>query len=381
MSAPGRRAAQGVCVLLTACGMIGFGLAFALGLRLRVWEAFLVNLLFWLGIAQGGVLVSASLYLTEARWGGAGLYRLAEAFTGFLPLGFVLFWVLFAGRALIFPWIAAPLPEKALWLNVPFLFARDGGGLLVMTLLSLWFVRASRRADTIAWAETYSTIAHPPAIIRRLAPALGIAYAVVYSLLGFDLIMSLAPRWHSTLFGAYFFSGAYWSALTAMGVLACLGWRPIRHDTAVERGGVLHDLGKLVFAFSIFWGYLLWSQYLPIWYAAIPEETFFVVPRVHRWPWGILGWSALILVWLIPFTVLLGRRPKRTPAIFGCVCVLGLIGMWIERYVLVTPSLSPKVIPYGWIEPLITAGFAGLFGLCTIPGLQLVPLAAAGGSS
>jgi hypothetical protein len=301
------------------------------------------------------------------------LYRLAEAFVWFLPVGFVLFWVLFPGRELIFPWIDAPLPEKTAWLNVPFLFARDGVGLLVMALLSLWFVRASRRADVVQWAETYSTIGPAPAIIRRLAAVLGLVYAVVYTMLAFDLIMSLAPHWHSTLFGAYFFAGAYWSALTAIGVLATLGWRPRRHDTAGERGGVLHDLGKLVFAFSIFWGYLLWSQYLPIWYAGIPEETFFVVPRVHRLPWGILGWTTLILVWLIPFTTLLGRRPKRTPLIFGSVCALGLIGMWLERYVLVTPSLSPRVIPYGWVEPVVTAGFAGLFGLCTLPGLALVP--------
>lgn len=381
MTLRARRTVQAVCILLTLFGIVGFALAFAFGMPLRAWEAFLVNLLFWLGIAQGGVIVSVSLYLTEARWGGAGLYRLAEAFVWFLPLGSLLFWALFAGRELIFPWVDAPLPEKAAWLNVPFLFARDGGGLLVMTLLSLWFVRVSRHPDTVQWAETYKTIASPPSRITRLSVVLGLAYAVVYSILGFDLVMSLAPRWHSTLFGAYFFAGAYWSGLTAIGVLATLGWRPRRHDTAVERGGVLHDLGKLVFAFSIFWGYLLWSQYLPIWYAAIPEETFFVVPRVHRWPWGVLGWTALILVWLIPFLVLLGRRPKRTPIIFGCVCAIGLVGMWIERYVLVTPSLSPKVIPYGWIEPIITAGFAGLFGLCALPGIRLVPVYTAGGDS
>lgn len=377
-----RRAQWGAvvtCGILVAIGGGAFALAFVVGAPLRAWEAFLVNLLFWLGIAQGGIIVSASFYLTEARWGGAALYRLAEAFAGFLPLGFLLFWVIFPGRAAIFPWIAHPIPEKAAWLNVPFLFARDGGGLLLMTLLSLWFVRASRRPESVQWAETYSTIARPPLSIMVLAPAVIIAYVVIYSVLAFDLVMSLSPRWYSTLFGVYFFALAYWSALAAMGLLAVLGWRPARHDTAAERGGVLHDLGKLVFAFSIFWAYLLWSQYLPIWYAALPEETFFVVPRVHRLPWGLLGWTALVLIWAIPFVVLLGRRAKRTPAILGCVCGLGLIGVWIERYVLVTPSLSPRVIPFGWVEPIITAGFAGVFGLCLLPGIRLVPSRSAGG--
>src|SRR5437899_7666675 len=109
-----------------ALGIAGFVLAMATGSAQRVWEAFLVNLLFWMGIAQGGICVSASFYLTNARWGGVGQYRLAEAFVGFLPLGFLLFWALYLGRHQIFVWVDHPLPEKADWLNAPFLFARDG---------------------------------------------------------------------------------------------------------------------------------------------------------------------------------------------------------------------------------------------------------------
>ena len=357
-----------VLALLVVVGAFAFTLALFDGAPGRAWEAFLVNLLFWLGVAQGGVVVSASLYLTQARWGGAAVYRLAEAFAGFVPLGFLLFWVLVPGREVVFPWIDHPVPEKAAWLNAPFLFARDGVGLLVLTVLTIWFVRVSRRGDSRAWAESGDTIAEPPPAIRRLAPTLILTYVVVYSVLAFDLVMSLSPVWYSTLFGAYFFAGAYWSALAAMGLVA--SWR-------VESGRpVLHDIGKLVFAFSIFWVYLLWSQYLPIWYAGLPEETFFVVPRVHRLPWGALGWTALVLVWVIPFVVLMGRRGKRTPAILGTVCAAGLVGMWIERYVLVVPSLSPASIPFGWVEALVTAGFVGAFALCTRAGLRHVPVLA-----
>jgi len=369
MSAATRRKLLPGLMLLVVAGVTSFAFALARGPALRAWEAFLVNLLFWLGIAQGGVVVSASLYLTQARWGGAGAYRLAEAFSGFVPLGFVLFWLLIAGRTVIFPWIEHPLPEKAAWLNAPFLFARDGGGLLAMTGLTLWFVRLSRSGAAREWAESPATIAEPPRTIRRLAPILVLAYVVVYSVLAFDLVMSLSPVWYSTLFGAYFFAGAYWSALAAMGLVAAWG--------VDRRPDVLHDLGKLVFAFSIFWAYLLWSQYLPIWYAAIPEETFFVVPRVHRLPWGILGWIALVLVWVVPFVTLMGRQAKRAPAVLGTACALGLAGMWIERYVLVAPSLSPAAIPFGWVESLVTAGFVGAFGLAALPGLRLIPVRAA----
>jgi hypothetical protein len=355
-------------------GIVAFVLAMAAGLSLRAWEAFLVNLLFWMGIAQGGIVVSASFYLTNARWGGVGQYRLAEAFAGFLPLSFLLFWALFAGRHQIFVWVDHPLSEKADWLNTPFLFARDGAGLLIMTLLSLWFVRVSRREDVLRWAASTGDIGDPPRAIVRLAVAMTLCYAAIYSLIAFDLIMSLAPRWHSTLFGAYFFAGAYWSALVAMALVAIMTGRQAGGEIEHRYRDALHDIGKLVFACSVFWVYLLFAQYIVIWYGDIPSETFFVVPRVQHLPWGALGWSALILIWAIPFCVLMGKRPKRTPQILLSVCALGLIGMWIERYVLVVPSLSgPMHIPFGWIEVLITIGFAGAFGLAALPGLRMVP--------
>jgi hypothetical protein len=365
--------------VLALTGITGFGVAVVLGAASRAWDAFLVNLLFWLGLAQGGVVVSALLYLTQARWGGARVYRLAEGFAGFLPLGFLLFWVLFLGREILFPWIRHPLPEKAAWLNVQFLFERDGGGLLLIALLSLWFVRSSRRDDAVRWAESSASIELPPPAIRRLAPAVAITYTIVYSILAFDLVMSLSPVWYSTLFGAYFFAGAYWSALAAMGVLASIGLCPTPQGSNGNPGEGLHDIGKLVFAFSIFWVYLLWSQYLPIWYADIPEETFFIVQRIHRLPWGVIAWAVLILVWVTPFIALIGRKGKRTPTILGPVCALGLVGMWLERYVLVTPSLSPTTIPFGWVEALITAGFLGAFGLSALPGIKLVLAASKGG--
>ncbi len=378
MSDSSRRQVAVAGIVLVIVGGATFLAALSGATAQRAWEAFLVNLLFWTGLAQGGIIVSAALYLTQARWGGASAYRLAEAFVGFLPVGFLLFWALYPGRELIFPWIRHPIPQKAAWLNAPFLFERDGVGLLVMTLLSLWFVRCSRRTGAVEWAED-STITLPPRALRWLSPTLAILYFVVYSLIAFDLIMSLSPVWYSTLFGAYFLGGAFWSALCAMAVLASIGFRPLPRGVSLEHSTSLHDIGKLVFAFSIFWVYLMWSQFLPIWYAAIPEETFFVVLRVYHLPWGIPTWTALLLVWLLPFTVLLGKYGKRTPAIIGTVCTLGLIGMWIERYILVTPSLSPNVLPFGWVELLITAGFLGAFALCTLPGMRLVPATSAHG--
>ncbi len=359
-----------VSVLLVIVGVVAFFAGLREGAQSRVWQAYLVNLLFFLGIAQGGVVVSAAFYLTQARWAGAGHYRLAEAFFGFLPLGFILFWGLYFGRGFIFPWVLHPIPQKAQWLNTPFLFARDGISLFVMALLSWAFVLASRRRDVAKWAETTGNINMPPNIMRRLSPAVAISFAAIYSLLGFDLVMSLSPIWHSTLFGAYFFESCFWSALATMALTAVMFRRALGPGNLFSDRKVLHDLGKLVFAFSIFWVYLLFAQYLVIWYGDIPVETFFIVLRVHYLPWSIWSWGALTLVWVIPFFFLMGARPKRTPGLLGTVATLGLIGIWVLYYDLVVPSLSPRAVPYGWLEIFITAGFVGAFVLCAIPGLK-----------
>ncbi len=362
--------------LLTALGVVAFIAAFASGLSQRAWEAFLVNLLFWLGVAQAGVAASAAFYLTQARWAGQVQYRLAEAFLVFLPVGFVLFWGLYLGRTEIFPWILHPIPDKAAWLNTPFLFARDGLGLLIITLLSFAFVKASRSEEAQQWAADPDNIKMPPRPIRRLAPAIGIAYVLVYSLLAFDLVMSLSPLWKSSLFGWYFFAGAWWSAIVVMAFCAVMLGKRLAPGNVFSRPKVLHDYGKLVFAFSVFWVYTLFAQYIVIWYGDIPLETFFIVVRDHYMPWLPLSWGAFVLVWVIPFTVLMGARPKRTPAILGTVTVLGMIGLWLERYVLVVPSLSPHKVPFGWVEALMTLGFLGLFGLCSLPGMKRVIAAA-----
>jgi hypothetical protein len=367
-----RPAVVAVLVIFVAAGIAAFAAALREGADAapHAWQAFLVNLLFWLGVAQGGVVVSAAFYLTQGRWGGSAAYRLAEAFIWFVPLGFVLFWLLYFGRDTLFPWVRHPVASKAAWLNVPFLLARDGGGLALMTGLSIWLVRASRRADVVRWAESPDNIARPPAVIRRLSPTIALAYAGVYSLIGFDLVMSLAPVWRSTLFGAYFFEGAFWSALCAIAFIAALVGRSLPAGNRFAESEVLHDFGKMVFAFSVFWVYLFFSQYLPIWYGDIPVETFFIVQRVNYLPWAPLSWLAFVLIWALPFVVLMGKRPKQTPAILGTVSLLGLVGIYLERYVLIVPSLSQHVIPFGWIEALVTLGFIGAFGLCSLSGLE-----------
>ena len=201
-----------VCAILTLIGIAGFIAGVMTETEPHAWQAFLVNFLFFFGIAQGGVMISGAFYLTQARWGGPGAYRLAESFYLFIPVAFVLFWVLFFGRAELWPWVTRPeLAKNPTWLNTPFFFAREGFCLLALTVLDLWFIRISQRVEVRQWALSNDNIEMPPTAIRRIAPALALTYAAVMSLIAFDLIMSLAPLWKSTLFGAFFFAGAFWS--------------------------------------------------------------------------------------------------------------------------------------------------------------------------
>ncbi len=370
---------QKVATAMIVLGAADFAVALTRGAGAIAWQAYLVNLLFFLGVAQGAVAASAGFYLTQAKWGGSTPYRLGEAFAPFLWVGFFLFFGLYFGRAEIFPWVTHPIPQKAAWLNIPFLFARDGIGLGVMAAASFAFIRVSRGEDVRAWAIATDDIKLPPHSIRVFAPLVGVLFAVVYTLIAFDLVMSLAPVWRSTLFGWYFFAGAFWSGLTAMALTAVLLRGRLGEHNLFTNPIVMHDFGKMVFAFSVFWIYLLFAQYIVIWYGDLPVETFFIVQRVHHMPWSPLSVACVVLIWLIPFTVLMSVRSKKTPLILGTVAALGLVGMWLERYVLVVPSLSLDAIPFGLTQFFITIGFLGAFLISAVPGLNRVAQAATSG--
>ncbi|HEY6301269.1 MAG TPA: NrfD/PsrC family molybdoenzyme membrane anchor subunit [Candidatus Binatus sp.] len=370
------RAVAGAMIVI---GAIAFGLALMRGGAAIAWEAYLVNLLFFLGVAQGAVVASAAFYLTQAKWGGSTPYRLGEAFAPFLWVGFFLFFGLYFGRSLIFPWVTHPIPQKAAWLNIPFLFARDGIGLGVIAAASFAFIRVSRGDDAQAWTIATDDIELPPHSIRFWAPLVAVLFAVVYTLISFDLVMSLAPVWRSTLFGWYFFAGAFWSGLTAMALVATVMRGRLGDHNLFTNPTVMHDFGKMVFAFSVFWIYLMFAQYIVIWYGDLPVETFFIVQRVHHMPWSPLSVACLVLIWMIPFVVLMSVRTKKSPAILGTVSALGLIGIWLERYVLVIPSLSLDAIPFGPTQFLISIGFVGAFLICAVPGLNRVAQAATSG--
>lgn len=361
-----------IATVLVVVGIAGAVVGLAVGEAQRVWLTWLVDLLFFMGIAQAGVVCSAAFYLTQGRWAGSVHYRLAESFWRFLPLALVLFFGVVAGSDYIFPWIAHPVANKvkAQWLNAPFLLWRDFLAMAWMTLLSWRFVGLSQTEEAVIWHHQPDTIEMPPGPIRRWAPVVGISYAVVYTLFAYDLISSLSPQWHSTLFGWWYFATVFWGSICAMSFTAVRMRAVLPAGNMFTRGKVLHDLGKMVFAFSVFWMYLTYAQYIVIWYGDLPSETFFIVGRCWHHPWMFLTWMTPVLLWVTPFSVLMGVKPKKTPKILGTVALLGMIGVWDLHYILMVPSLFPDKLPLGWIELCITAGFLGAFIFCAVPGLK-----------
>jgi Ni/Fe-hydrogenase subunit HybB-like protein len=347
----------------------------------RAWQAYLVNYLFWSGLCFGTLLFSPVLVMTSARW-GRSLKRLAEAPGAFLPAAFALFWVLYFGRNEIFPWIHEPVPEKAAWLNAGFLFARDGVGILALTVVGLGIMYHSIQADrkfmaakqgigAPEMAETDAKHVHAQSV---LSPLYGVLYAFILSLVAFDLVMSLDPHWYSTLFGAYFFTGSFYAGLAVIMLLAVLSLKTMNMQEFI-RNSQLHDLGKLLLGFCLVTGDFFFAQLLVIWYGNLPEETSYIILRVRQAPWQTLSWVVLIAAFAIPFVVLLNRRIKMKPLPMVLLSIMILTAMWLERFLLVAPSLwKGPHLPLGWRELLITLGFFGLTSLCILGFLRIFPV-------
>jgi Ni/Fe-hydrogenase subunit HybB-like protein len=342
----------------------------------RAWQAYLVNFVFWTGMAFGAVLFVAIMNMTSAQW-SRPIKRFAEAPGAFLPAACVLFTGLYFGRGQIFPWIHKPVAGKQLWLDADFLFVRDGAGLGLLTMLSLVLIYQSVNADRKAAAQTATgsllqQVQQKPQ--AALSIAFGIVYAIVLSLIAIDLIMSLDPHWVSTLFGAYYFMGSFYTALAGLMVLCGISLSAYGlQDFIMPKQ--FHDLGKLLLGFCVVTGDFFYSQFLVIWYGNLPEEAQYVILRVRNTPWQFLAWTVLIVCFALPFVILLNRKIKMKPRAMVILGIIILIGMWLERLLMVAPSLwRGAQLPLGMIELLISAGFLGIMALCVLLFLRQFPI-------
>lgn len=304
-----------VCQGLLAVGALTFVLALAMGQAQRAWQAYLLNFLFWTGIAQCGVIFSAGYRLTKGQWCDA-LRRMGESMAFFLPVSVVLFVVLMLFGASVFPWSRHAYPGREAWLNVPAVLARDLFVMLVVFGLSLLYVYYSQR-PAIRAARAAGALGNSALVERwirsapgddedrsgRLAPPLIIAFALGFSLLGFDLVMSLDATWYNTLFGWYFYVGAFYSMLAAMVIAVGVFRRPWNLEQHIQ-AQQSHDLGRLLFGICLLTGGFLWAQWLVTWYGDLPEETAYVIRRYYQAPFAPFGWLMTYGGFIVPLVIL-----------------------------------------------------------------------------
>ena len=346
-------------LLAVAGGSVSFWV-FAAGEAPRLWQAWHVNFMFWTGLAQALVVFAATQKLAKGHWSGL-VIRLAEAAAAFLWVSLALYLGLIVGRAHVFSWLHEPRPDLGGWLTAKFFFVRNGLIYLLLTWLSWRFVRHDMAPDIreLGDGRPADRLEGRDAITREAA-WLVVGYAFGYSLLAFELVMSLAHKWVSNLFGAFYFMGSFLAALMTLAALGIVLRRPMGLG-ALYSTKQQHDLGKLCFGFTVFWAYLMWSQFLVIWYGNLPEETFFIFYRLWG-PWRPVGTAVFFLVFVIPFIGLLGVKPKKyAPTMVGFALV-SLAGIWLERYLEVVPSINNGAGPaIGVPEVGVTALFAGLY--------------------
>jgi len=350
--------------LVGAIAAILGGIVLVLGLLSkhpeRTWWAYHANFMFWAGLAQGMVVFAAVLKLAKGHWGGV-VIRFAEAGAAFTTVAVVLFIGLVIGRQYIFTWIHEPRPEIGGWLTNKWFFLRNAVVLVALSWLSWRFVRRDVGPDVreLASGTPVERLEDSPRIMRDAA-ILVLAYAFGYSLLAFDMIMSLAQKWVSSLFGAFYFMGSFLAALMMLAVLAIV-LRRAMGLTGIYTTRQQHDLGKLCFGFTVFWAYLMWSQFLVIWYGNLPEETYFMFYRLYG-AWRPIGIAVFLLVFLIPFIGLLGEKPKTFAPTMVAFAVVSLVGIWLERYLEIVPSINHGAGPaLGVPEVGVALFFGGLF--------------------
>jgi len=293
---------------------------------------------------------------------------------------------LLVGRNHVFWWSheAFPSSEKAIYFNPAFITIRDIVVFGLMVCLSTWYIYTSVRLDVglipewgASWAASLRArmrngfrderreIHSTHSLQGKLAVFMVALFAIGWSVLSWDLSMGLSAHFQSTLYSWWFFMGGWLCALMVFSILVRFWNSFLGSANGLITDTHFHDIGKLCFAFTAFWGYLTFGQYLVIWYANLAEETFFMHIRLSD-PWKWVTVASVVLVFFAPFFGLLSRSAKVNRAAMTLFAVSSLVGMWLMRYIEVFPSTYGVVpeLPFGIWEIGCLLLYAGAWGWC-----------------
>lgn len=346
-----------IYAVLMVLGVAGFALALTTDPK-RAWYAYLVAFFYFVSLALGGLFFTAIQHVVKAGW-SVNIRRFAEALVAFLPIAAVGALILLIGAPKLYVWLnpemvkADPLlAHKAGYLNQTFFWIRTA------LFFGLWLyfakVIVGRSVEQDKTGDVNLTIKNVGTSIAFVA-----VFALSYSFFSVDTLMSLEPHWFSTIFGVYCFAGLFQSTIAMITLITIYFLKKGRLKGLVDDNH-LHDLGKFLFAFTVFWAYIAFSQFMLIWYANLPEETIFYIPRMEQ-GWVFVSIALLLFKFIVPFLALLPKWAKRNYNHLSAVCILILIMQYVDIYWLAYPNFNEHKAVFSYQEILIFLGFLGAF--------------------
>jgi Ni/Fe-hydrogenase subunit HybB-like protein len=367
--------------------VMGFGMT---GINNPIfWAFYITNFVFWIGISHAGTLISAILRLVNAGW-RRPVTRCAEVITAFALMIGALFPIIHLGRPWLFFWLVPYPSSRMIWPNFRSPLAWDffaintylTGSLLFLFLPMIPDFAIVRDHSTGLRRKIYGVLAlgwrGTTKQWHRLETAMSImavgiipVAVSVHTIVSFDFSMAPVPMWHSTIFGPYFVAGAIFSGIAGL-IIAMATLRKFLHLENYLYPLHFQNLGKLLLMMSLLWGYFVFNERLTVWYGNHEADmnVFWVTQTGSFSP---LFWTMVTVNFVIP-VIILGIKRFRT--ITGCVIAsCGVcVGMWLERFLIVVPSLGHKYLPYSWgtytpqpVELLITVStFAAMTLLYTL---------------
>lgn len=328
----------------------------------RAMYSYLYAFVAVLTLALGSLVFVLIQHVTRAGWSVA-VRRLPETVISVLPLFILLFLPIAIFRHDIFPWMHAEhmdaiLQKKQGYLNEQFFLVRSFSYLVLWAIMGLWFYRSSVRQDVGGKFN-----------ITKLNQALSAPGIIIFGLsitfAGFDWVMSLQPHWYSTIFGVYFFAGSLLFGLAFMTLMAMF-LQSLGYLQNVITSEHYHDLGKLLFGFTIFWAYIGFSQFMLYWYGNIPEEIEFYTHRMHH-GWDKISWALPVIHFFMPFFGLMSRALKRVRLILTINCLWVIAVHLVDLYWLIMPAYQDPEVHEGPMHLHVSMGDAlallGMFSL------------------
>lgn len=343
---------------------------------LRASYSYLTSFMFLISLGVGSLFLVSLEYLAGAVW-STPFRRISEFFAGTIPYLILISIPLLFTLHNVFEWTHSAtvggdsiLKGKESYLNIPFFLVRNVIIFLIWTLFYFLITKRSRMQDETG--NQSLTVAN-----IKLSTGFIFIFAVTITISGVDWMMSLEPHWYSTIFGVYYFSGTVWCALAAL-TLAVVLLREKGYLVPGLKDDHYYSLGTLMFAFTAFWGYIAFSQYMLIWYADLPEETSWFF---HRWEGGWMFASILLIVvhFIVPFFALLSFAAKTNPKRLKFVAVWILAAHFFDLYWVIMPGIGQvgRGFYFSWMDlvfPVALVGFVMIIFRMMTNKYNLVPV-------